>query len=230
MIFSISIIDACEFAADMHKYQRRKGYLRIPYINHPIKVCKLIADSGEIETNIMIAALLHDVIEDTNASPTDITERFGIDVTKIVLEVSDNMNLPEMERKELQVIKAPDLSHYAKIIKIADKICNMNETYKDIFIKNCCLVFTPVHTGKIDVCTTSSRFIKINPCSEKPSEIIYDSHHELHGIISLQVKALKAFGSVGCRMCLRKRIACKRFNLPPHLICNFLRIVALFAI
>ena len=127
MIFSISIIDACEFAADMHKYQRRKGYLRIPYINHPIKVCKLIADCGEIETNLMVAALLHDVIEDTNASPTDITERFGIDVTKIVLEVSDNMNLPEMERKELQVIKAPDLSHYAKIIKIADKICNMND-------------------------------------------------------------------------------------------------------
>ena len=127
MNFSFSIIDACEFAAEKHKYQRRKGYLRIPYINHPLKVCKLIADCEETEIDLLLAAILHDTIEDTNTLPSDISDRYGVEVANIVLEVTDNMKLPEKERKELQVSKASGLSRNAKIIKIADKICNMND-------------------------------------------------------------------------------------------------------
>jgi GTP diphosphokinase / guanosine-3',5'-bis(diphosphate) 3'-diphosphatase len=121
------LIHAIDFAADKHKYQRRKGYLKIPYINHPVKVCKLIADCGETDIDLLIASILHDVVEDTDTSETEIAERFGTKVAQIVMEVTDNMKLPEKERKELQVIKAPGLSREAKLIKIADKACNMHD-------------------------------------------------------------------------------------------------------
>ena len=124
---TLKIIEACDFAAFKHKFQRRKGYLRIPYINHPIKVSNLIANSGETNVNLLIAALLHDTLEDTDTNEQELADLFGINVLNIVKEVTDNMLLREKERKELQVTKAPYLSQYAKIIKIADKICNMND-------------------------------------------------------------------------------------------------------
>jgi guanosine-3',5'-bis(diphosphate) 3'-pyrophosphohydrolase len=124
---TLKILEACEFAAIKHQFQRRKGYLRIPYINHPIKVSKLIADCNETDINLLLAAILHDVIEDTDTTETELIHKFGSYVTNIVKEVTDDMSLPQKIRKELQVEKAPKLSNPAKLIKIADKICNMND-------------------------------------------------------------------------------------------------------
>lgn len=121
------LIYAIEFAAEKHKFQRRKGYLKIPYINHPLKVCKLIVEAGETDNTLLLAAILHDTIEDTNTTEHELIDCFGREITGIVLEVTDNMNLPENERKELQVINAFKLSRNAKIIKIADKIANIND-------------------------------------------------------------------------------------------------------
>lgn len=124
---ALNLLRAAEFAADKHKFQRRKGSLQIPYINHPIKVCKLIAESGISDLNLLLAALLHDTLEDTDTTEIELTNRFGLEVASLVLEVTDNMKLKENERKELQVSKAPNLSPKAKILKIADKICNIND-------------------------------------------------------------------------------------------------------
>ncbi|MCF8381552.1 MAG: HD domain-containing protein [Bacteroidales bacterium] len=121
------ILQAAVFAAEKHRYQRRKGYNQIPYINHPLKVAELLSNCGESDTNLMVAALLHDVIEDTDSTVEEIKELFNAEVAGIVEEVSDNKELPYTMRKELQVQKAPNLSHNAKLIKIADKICNIKD-------------------------------------------------------------------------------------------------------
>ena len=125
MDYTERIIDAAVFAAEKHKLQRRKGTLCIPYINHPLKVCKLISTFGEKGVDLLVASLLHDVVEDTDTTIQEIENIFGKRAAAIVMEVTDNMNLPQKERKELQVIKAPRLSREAKIIKVADKAANM---------------------------------------------------------------------------------------------------------
>lgn len=121
------LIDSVVFASDKHKFQRRKGFLKIPYINHPLRVVKILSDCGETNTDLLIAAVLHDTVEDTDASLSEIEVLFGANVAQMVEEVTDNMLLPQKERKELQVQKASKLSDDAKKIKIADKICNIND-------------------------------------------------------------------------------------------------------
>ncbi len=121
------MITAAVYAAEKHKYQRRKGYNQIPYINHPLKVSKLLSDCGENDEDLLIAALLHDIIEDTDATVDDITQEFGNVVSGMVVEVTDDKELPYSIRKELQVKNAPGHSIGAKKLKIADKICNIRD-------------------------------------------------------------------------------------------------------
>lgn len=132
------IIEATAFAEERHKGQTRKGVGKVPYINHPIAVAKLLSDFGESDTDLIISALLHDVIEDTTKNEQEIKEisnvildKFGENVLLTVLEVSDNKSLPVEERKRLQVIHTPDLSDRAKKLKIADKICNILDIKND---------------------------------------------------------------------------------------------------
>ena len=125
---------ALEFAAIRHKHQFRKGEIKIPYINHPINVVTLLTEFGENETNLLSAAALHDVIEDTASGKHEIDglskiikEKFGNKVLDIVLEVSDDKSLPYQERKRLQIKKTPLLSEEGKKLKISDKICNIKD-------------------------------------------------------------------------------------------------------
>jgi guanosine-3',5'-bis(diphosphate) 3'-pyrophosphohydrolase len=121
------LIKACVYAAEKHKYQRRKGFNQVPYINHPLKVARMLSRCGENDETLLIAAILHDVVEDTDASKEEITEEFGIGVSDLVLEVTDDKELPYAIRKELQVKGASTLSENAKRLKIADKICNIKD-------------------------------------------------------------------------------------------------------
>lgn len=121
------MIKAIVFAAEKHKYQRRKGNNDIPYINHPLKVSQILSDCGEEDEELLIAAILHDVIEDTDATEDEIIKEFGKGVCDLVLEVTDNKKLPHFLRKKLQIKSAPGLSVKAKKIKIADKICNIRD-------------------------------------------------------------------------------------------------------
>lgn len=124
----IKILSALEFASDKHKYQRRKGFTKIPYINHPIKVARILSEKvTNPSTELIIAAILHDVIEDTDTQPAEIKNLFGESVLNLVLEVSDDMSLTYNKRKALQIKKAPHLSSNAKLIKIADKLTNIND-------------------------------------------------------------------------------------------------------
>ncbi|MFW5820937.1 MAG: HD domain-containing protein [Bacteroidota bacterium] len=119
------LIKAVVYAAEKHKYQRRKGFNQVPYINHPLKVSKLLSECGENDDSLLIAAILHDVVEDTDATEQEIADQFGTEVSELVMEVTDNKELPYAIRKNLQVKGAPGLSEKAKKLKIADKTCNI---------------------------------------------------------------------------------------------------------
>jgi guanosine-3',5'-bis(diphosphate) 3'-pyrophosphohydrolase len=122
------LFDALEFAAVRHHDQRRKGDRGAPYVNHLIEVGRLIAQVGAIDdAATLIAAVLHDTLEDTETTPDELERRFGAHVRRIVEEVSDDPTLPKSERKRLQIEHAPTLSEPAKLIKVADKISNVRE-------------------------------------------------------------------------------------------------------
>jgi guanosine-3',5'-bis(diphosphate) 3'-pyrophosphohydrolase len=121
-------IDAILFATKKHQGQTRKDRNHSPYITHPIAVVLVIVEIGKItEPNIIISAILHDTIEDTNTTPKELSQNFGNEVLKIVLEVTDDKSLPKEERKRLQVKHAPDLSYAARIVKWGDKLVNCRD-------------------------------------------------------------------------------------------------------
>lgn len=121
-------LKAVKFSADKHRNQRREGEQASPYINHPIDVANLVwTVGGEQDFITLVAALLHDTIEDTNTTALEIHHSFGREILELVLEVSDDKSLPKSERKENQIRRAPFLSSRAKQIKLADKICNIGD-------------------------------------------------------------------------------------------------------
>lgn len=115
----LAVLDAGLFAAEKHRNQRRKGTAGEPYVNHLLEVARLVAVSPSgLDTNPVIAALLHDTIEDT-ASRDELVSRFGSDVADLVAEVTDDKSLPKADRKRLQIETAPKKSARAQTIKLA---------------------------------------------------------------------------------------------------------------
>jgi GTP diphosphokinase / guanosine-3',5'-bis(diphosphate) 3'-diphosphatase len=120
------ILAAAMFAAEKHAAQKRKGAAAEPYVNHLIEVAQLTASSGEqLDVNLVMAAFLHDTIEDTGTTAQELEKAFGSDVAALVLEMTDDKSLPKEVRKELQVQSAPHKSVRAQVIKLADKISNL---------------------------------------------------------------------------------------------------------
>ena len=122
------LLQAASFAAKKHRYQKRKGNDAEPYINHPLEVANLLANVGKVEDyDILIAAVLHDTVEDTETTAEEITELFGAAVCGYVLEVTDDKSLEKAERKLKQIEHAPHLSEGAKQVKLGDKISNITD-------------------------------------------------------------------------------------------------------
>src|SRR5437764_5358754 len=119
------LLEAVAFAADKHRNQRRKDAEASPYINHPIALANLLKREGVDDVAVLCAALLHDTIEDTNTTADELRVHFGELITAIVLEVTDDKDIAKAERKRLQVQNAHALSERAKLVKLADKICNV---------------------------------------------------------------------------------------------------------
>jgi guanosine-3',5'-bis(diphosphate) 3'-pyrophosphohydrolase len=122
----VLVLKAADAAARWHVHQRRKGPAGEPYINHLLEVAKLVAQATEgHDPKLVIAALLHDAIEDSEVPRSMIAEAFGEEVASLVVEVTDDKRLPQDERKRLQVEKAHHKSAKAKILKLADKTSNL---------------------------------------------------------------------------------------------------------
>jgi len=120
------LLDAISFAAHRHRFQKRKDREASPYINHPIDAAELLARGGGVTDMVtLLAAVLHDTVEDTQTTPEEIEARFGPDVRGVVEEVTDDKSLLKEERKRLQVEHTPTLSSRAKLVKLVDKISNV---------------------------------------------------------------------------------------------------------
>ncbi len=120
--------DAYVFAKTAHKDQ-----LRIsgePYISHPLAVCEILSDL-KLDLQSILAALLHDTIEDTNIKKSDIVERYGEVVAELVDGVSKLKHLPTNTRAEVQaenlrkMMLAMVRDIRVIIIKMADRLHNM---------------------------------------------------------------------------------------------------------
>ncbi len=122
------VLEALAFAAHKHRDQRRKDAAASPYINHPIALANVLVREGAVrEPGVIAAALLHDTLEDTQTTPAELRAAFGERVARIVEEVTDDKSLPKAERKRLQVEHAAAISREAKLVKLADKICNLRD-------------------------------------------------------------------------------------------------------
>ena len=120
------VLKAADAAARWHVHQRRKGAAEEPYINHLLEVAMLVTEATDAkDPSLVVAALLHDAIEDQEVPREMIEESFGSDVASLVEEVTDNKKLPKAEGKRLQIENAAKKSDRAKLIKLADKTSNL---------------------------------------------------------------------------------------------------------
>jgi (p)ppGpp synthase/HD superfamily hydrolase len=122
----VAVLRAADAAARWHVHHRRKGPAQEPYINHLLEVASLVAEATHgKDPDLVIAALLHDAIEDQEVPPELIAREFGVRVADLVREVTDDKKLPKDVRKENQIKTAHKKSKDAKIIKLADKTSNL---------------------------------------------------------------------------------------------------------
>ena len=122
------IIYAANFAAFKHRNQRRKDADASPYINHPLALANVLTnEAGIVDPVVICAALLHDTIEDTETTFAELQAEFGRAIASVVMEVTDDNALPKAERKRLQIVHARTAIRRARLVKLADKICNLRD-------------------------------------------------------------------------------------------------------
>lgn len=115
---------ALAFAARAHEGQTRKGAAGEPYVNHVIEVAEILLAHGA-PREAVLAAYLHDTVEDTAVTPAELVAEFGDAIARIVAEATDDKSLPKEIRKALQISHALECSLPAKQLKLADKISNL---------------------------------------------------------------------------------------------------------
>jgi len=126
----VTVMRAANFAARKHADQRWKGEDAEPYVNHLIEVATLAAEATSGDADVVVAALLHDVVEDQGVKVEEIARDYGARVAGLVDEVTDDKKLDKSLRKELQVENAPHKSEGACVIKLSDKTSNLRAIAK----------------------------------------------------------------------------------------------------
>jgi GTP pyrophosphokinase len=130
------IPDALAYAADAHAGQVRKGS-SVPYVAHLLAVAAIVMEYGGDETAI-IAALLHDVVEDCGGRPRldEVRERFGDAVAAIVEGCTDSDTIPKPPwrgRKAAYIARVAGESPAVQLVSAADKLHNARSLLSDHF-------------------------------------------------------------------------------------------------
>lgn len=121
-----NVFNALMFAAKAHKHQRRKGDEGAPYLNHLVEVVYLLTHFAHVDdVNVLQAAILHDVIEDTDTSIIELEKHFNIDVVNLVQASTDDKSLSLNERREQQRHHLVTADDSVKVIKLADHCSNI---------------------------------------------------------------------------------------------------------
>lgn len=119
---------AIEFATEKHKLQRRTG--GEPYVNHCLRVMNTVKYTFDVNDNsILLAAVLHDTVEDTETTLEDITKEFGTEVAQLVDELTNKYSdhLPHEEKLKATVEHVSHMSQKAKYVKVADRYDNITD-------------------------------------------------------------------------------------------------------
>lgn len=123
------------FAVKMHSGAVRKG-TETPYIVHPMEAAAIVATMTN-DPEVLAAAVLHDTVEDTEASITDIRREFGEGVARLVAAESENKREDVAAEDTWKVRKQETLDHLAhasreeKMITLGDKLSNIRAMYRD---------------------------------------------------------------------------------------------------
>ena len=125
---------AIQFAAKKHHGQMRKETDPLPYITHPFSVALLVAEDGA-DDDVVIGALLHDTLEDTDTTRDEIAKEFNERVAVLVESVSepkeiDGRKLSWKEKKEHYLATLEKASDDAILIAIADKVDNIESKFE----------------------------------------------------------------------------------------------------
>jgi len=132
-----SVLDeAINFAVDAHMGAERKGTNR-PYILHPLEAAAIVSTMTD-NNNVIAAAVLHDVVEDTAFSIDDITEKFGIDISRLVAAESEDKREDKPPGDTWKERKLETIEHLrkaasaeVKMITIGDKLSNIRAIHYD---------------------------------------------------------------------------------------------------
>lgn len=123
---------AIKFAAEKHKGQERK-ISELPYVVHPLEVAFIISkykNSKRLD-ELMVAAILHDTLEDTETNFIEISTEFTPLVASLVLELtSDTDEMKKIGKNEYLKKKLVGLSNYALLLKLADRLANISDNPK----------------------------------------------------------------------------------------------------
>ena len=120
------ILGAKKFAQEKHKNQKRKDGVT-PYSDHLEGVVNRLKNLGVTDKDVLCAAWLHDIIEDTDVTFDQINERFGREVAVIVLSLSKDQNILKKDREIQYISQLKDASFQTKIIKLCDISANLKD-------------------------------------------------------------------------------------------------------
>ncbi len=123
------IHEAIVFASQKHNGQVRKG-TKIPYISHPMEVMQILTENQCSET-VIVAGILHDVLEDTDTAPSEIRKLFGDEVLKIVAAESEDKSKSWKERKQTTIDNLLSASLEVCLVCMADKLANLRSIVSD---------------------------------------------------------------------------------------------------
>ncbi|MFH4977081.1 hypothetical protein AB6A40_003790 [Gnathostoma spinigerum] len=125
------VIKAADLAARRHRNQRRGDPNQTPYVNHPIGVAYILTNEAKItDVATIVAAILHDVVEDTKTTFEEIQEQFGDEVCRLVKECTVDKKCSKDERRKQKIELAPHLTRkaiQAKMIELANQLYNARD-------------------------------------------------------------------------------------------------------
>lgn len=147
-MFNLAIHNAIIFAAEMHRNQFRKG-TNIPYIVHPMEVMQILTENN-CSTDVIVAGILHDVLEDTSATQEQVSKMFGERVLSLVKSETQSSVGTWKDRRYAAVLKIKEDSKDAQMVCCADKLSNIKSIYADM-LKIGERVFERFNASKEDV-------------------------------------------------------------------------------
>jgi guanosine-3',5'-bis(diphosphate) 3'-pyrophosphohydrolase len=122
------ILAALGFAAHKRRRQSKNDATAATDITQPIQIAHVLGVEGNIaDEQVIAAAILHDTIEDTETTNEELRQQFGLTIAEVVEEVTKDTSMSAQELKRHQLEQAPRISRRAKLIQLAEKICDLRD-------------------------------------------------------------------------------------------------------